>query len=462
MKKAIVTIASNNYFAQVKVLMKSMEISNPEWDRYFILVDEKNDDIWNEDNNFYKLHFTEIGIENTQAMAFYYDVLELNTAVKPFAISYLFRKKNYDQVMYLDPDIYVYNKLFELEKEFLKGASIVLTPHLIDELKDDGYLPDEKSVLGTGVFNLGFIAFQNSEESLKAIDWWSEKCKKHCVNEIENGIFVDQKWVDYFPSRYKNLSILKDAGYNVAYWNLPQRKLQELNGKILVNDTQLSFFHFSGLNERNTDRLSKYSNRPLKQNCILKTLIEEYVDNLKKNESEKYKEIVYAYNYFSDGKIIRKIYREFYRKNGIAVAAMIDNPFEQSGFFCRDDSPIRGWTKGYFECYKTKVIDKLKNTNNIVIFGKGDNGRRVYRNLKQIGLEKSVKCYCDNDVAVKEVDGVNVYNPKKTIEKFENAFFLITPEQHQNEIIFQLMKEGVNGDNIMILSVKEIYEIFDD
>ena len=40
---AVFTISSENYFAQVKTLMDSLETTNSEWDRYYALVDEKDE-----------------------------------------------------------------------------------------------------------------------------------------------------------------------------------------------------------------------------------------------------------------------------------------------------------------------------------------------------------------------------------------------------------------------------------
>ncbi len=460
MKKAIVTIASNNYFAQVKVLMKSMEISNPEWDRYFILVDEKNDDIWNENNNFEKLSFKDVGIEDIQKMSFYYDVVELNTAVKPFAIDYLFNTLDYDQVIYLDPDIYVYKKLDKIEEEFSKGMSIILTPHFIDELNDDGFLPDEQSVLATGIFNLGFIAFQKSETSMKAIDWWMKKCRKKCVSEIEEGVYVDQKWINYFPSRYEGVYILKDYGYNVAYWNIWERHIEKKSdGEFYVNNYPLVFFHYSGINWNSDGNLFKYTERKLNEYY---NTTKELVDNYKKDMidagHEKYKCVMYGYNRFSDGRYIEQSFRRYYRKHEELETECGDNPFDKSYLFYGESCYLMHYYEWHEREQRRKKLDLIKNAKSIVIFGKGHNGKRLYEILSDKGLQESVVCFCDNKVD-SSIDYLEIISPEEAAQKYANALFLVTPEGKEVEIIGQLLNHGLKADNIMIFGIKEIHEV---
>ena len=59
-------------------------------------------------------------------------------------------------------------------------------------------------------------------------------------------MFTDQRWVDFVPSFFDHY-ILKDPGYNVAYWNLHGRARDAPTAiDISWTASPLRFFHFSG------------------------------------------------------------------------------------------------------------------------------------------------------------------------------------------------------------------------
>jgi lipopolysaccharide biosynthesis glycosyltransferase len=122
---AIFTISSNNYFAFTKTLLQSVRDFHDDVDLYFLLADEVADNkILSEQNLFHLRTVKEIGISDYKKMAFAYDIVEFNTAVKPFFINYLF-EKGYEKVVYIDPDILVCNRLDGSDE--LNNHSIVVT-----------------------------------------------------------------------------------------------------------------------------------------------------------------------------------------------------------------------------------------------------------------------------------------------------------------------------------------------
>ena len=169
-------------------------------------------------------------------------------------------EKGFDQVVYLDPDIYVYRAMTEVERPLSMSAFMVLTPHLTGFLDDDMY-PSEVNIMQSGSFNLGFIALVRHPNLIPFINWWKSKCEFDCVVDIPNGIFVDQKWIDLVPGIFNGVYVLRHEGYNVAYWNLKHRIIEYIGGKYFVNRQPLTFFHFSGLNPLLPEGLSKHQNR---------------------------------------------------------------------------------------------------------------------------------------------------------------------------------------------------------
>ena len=75
-------------------------------------------------------------------------------------------------------------------------------------------------------------------------------------------MFTDQRVVDFVPAFFEP-SILKDPGYNVAYWNLHGREVTADGPALRREQAPLRFFHFSGFDIRSPWLLSRnQGNRP--------------------------------------------------------------------------------------------------------------------------------------------------------------------------------------------------------
>jgi glycosyltransferase involved in cell wall biosynthesis len=218
-------------------------------------------------------------------------------------------KKGYKKVIYFDPDIKLFGSINPM-LELLDDHNVLLTPHLTN-LLDDGKLPSELGILQAGSYNLGYIGLSNTQESLKLVKWWQSKLYKECVVDLSRGLFVDQKWMDMVPSLFSGVYICRDEGWNVAYWNLNHRNVEQHGEtEFFVNDRPLVFFHFSGYSiEAKT--LSKHQNRFDKSSNgeAVERLCEIYNDCLTRNGIGKYKAIPYAYGTFNDGTPIPDVAR---------------------------------------------------------------------------------------------------------------------------------------------------------
>ena len=145
--------------------------------------------------------------------------------------------------------------------ELLTGHAVVVNPHLTAAMPRDGHRPTETDILISGSFNLGFAAFSPGAEVDQLLDWWSERLATDCLVAPERGYFVDQRWMDLAPGLIPSLAILRDDGYNVAYWNLSSREVKRDGDTYTVNGRPLRFFHFSGYDPDHPDRLSKHQDR---------------------------------------------------------------------------------------------------------------------------------------------------------------------------------------------------------
>ena len=144
-------------------------------------------------------------------------------------------------------------------------------------------------------------------------------------------LFNDQKWIDLVPGYFDGVRILRDPGYNVAYWNLQSRQVELNEGEVTANGRPLKFFHFSGFNPDNINQVSVYQNRfTLGKLKHLRPLFEEYRDHLLANSYNETRGWPYAFDYFDNGiKIINPV-REQYLNLGEKMLEF-GNPFSTRG-----------------------------------------------------------------------------------------------------------------------------------
>ena len=270
------TIIAQNYLAHARVLATTYLAHHPGATFTTLVIDDTGDEPRG-DEPFESLSPYEIGIDRDELhrMAAIYDVKEFATAVKPALLRTLLQRDE-SPVAYLDPDIQIFRPLDDIDA-LARTHGIVLTPHTTAALPRDGLLPSEEMIMRAGIYNLGFIAV--GRDAFPFLDWWSERLARNCLVAIEDGIFVDQRWIDFVPALFDH-NILTDPTCNVAYWNLTHRRLTRANGSWEVNGEPLRFFHFSGYNpDRGSVLSSHMGSRPriaLENAPAVRSICDEY------------------------------------------------------------------------------------------------------------------------------------------------------------------------------------------
>ncbi|WP_136516115.1 glycosyltransferase [Geomonas edaphica] len=332
MKTAVFTIVSNNYLAFARTLMQSLAEVHPSWERHVLVVDRPTTGIFLDDGLFTTTYVEELPLPNMSAFIFRYSIMELNTAVKPYMFSYL-KRMGYSKTIYLDPDILVLQPMVDVEHMLQEGATAVLTPHLTAPLLDE-FKPTELDIMRAGSYNLGFLAVGSSAQSDDMIAWWQRKLEFQAVVDFEKGLFTDQKWLDLAPGMFEGIKILRDAGYNVAYWNLIHRPLTRRGECWYAGESLLRFFHFSGFNPEKPGPFSKHQNRfDLESIGEAKQLAIYYSDRLLANGYKEYSALKYAFDCFDDGTPIPEIIRFAYRDGTDLQELAGPNPFSHVEVF---------------------------------------------------------------------------------------------------------------------------------
>lgn len=329
-RSAACTIVSKNYFAYAKTLADSFLVANPECDFFVLIVDRAVGRDGFTHRGAHVLFLEDLGISDWLAVAFRFDIVELNTNVKPTLLKHVLGR-GYPIVYYFDPDIYCYRSLETLD-EALTAGEILLTPHALSPFPEpDGLRPLDRDLLRCGVYNLGFIGVKNTPGTLRFLSWWESRCLAQGFCEPSMGLFVDQRWIDLVPSYFSGVIVFKHAGCNVAYWNIHERVIAaRMDAKYLVHgpevDSDLIFFHFSGINPLNFRTISKHQSRfTLDNRPDLRPLFERYAAALLENGFEKYRLEPYGFATFSNGDLISPLVRRY--QAGMKTLSTDKDPF---------------------------------------------------------------------------------------------------------------------------------------
>lgn len=312
------TIASRNYLAYALTLMQSVAAQYPDAPRYLILADRDEDDAALADAPFTTIAAAALALPDFDAFAFRYTIMEFNTAIKPYAFAHLRRQHPGAGVVYLDPDILVVQPFTAVEAAFAEGALAVLTPHLLEPV-DDGCQPGEREILASGTYNCGFVAIGDHADADRLIAWWADRLEFGAYADPAAGLFTDQKWIDLVPGLFPDVQVLRDAGYNLAYWNLSQRPVSRLGPHWYAGKQRLAFVHFSGVDLERPALFSKHQNRHTQATIgKLQPLYADYLQRLAANGHAVHRSKPYAFGRFADGEPIcepvRAVYRRYFDK----------------------------------------------------------------------------------------------------------------------------------------------------
>lgn len=109
----------------------------------------------------------------------------------------------------------------------------------------------------------------------------------------------------------------------------------------------------------------------------------------------------------------------------------------------------------YVSRYHNRMIKQLLEAEEIVLFGAGEYGKIILKDLQQQEIH-TVKCFCDNNKSLigSEIEGIKVLSPEDAVSQFSKAYFVVSPKDYMNEILRQLVHMGIEVDCILLFDVK--------
>lgn len=330
-KVYVFTSAAVNYLPKVRMLFSSLRHHHPDWILHLVLADTLPDDV---DTSEEPLDFItpveSLDIDEWKGWAFCHTITELATAIKPWMLERLLAQSgDGGKVIYLDPDTVVFSPLSDILAA-LDESSIVLTPHQTEpESSLTAIIDNEICSLKHGIYNLGFVAVSNTPVGRAFARWWSERTYYFCRDDIPNGLFTDQRWIDLVPAFFPEVAIMRSTRHNVATWNITTRNLTtDHNGTYLVDDQPLGFYHFTGF-DSGAHRIMAAKNGS--GNDALSQLVSWYTDQIKPLANDPLTHRPWAFRTFESGNSITKEQRIVYRSRRDLQLAFPD-PFALNGF----------------------------------------------------------------------------------------------------------------------------------
>ena len=341
----VFTCAAVNYLPKVRILCHSIRRHHPEAVIHFALADERPQWLRTEDEPFDSiLGIERLGIPDCKNWTFTHSIVELSTAIKPFALKHLLQLPDCATVLYFDPDMVLFSRVDDILAT-LATSNVALTPHQTKpEQTLDAILDNEVASLKHGIFNLGFIGVRNTAEGRRFADWWAERTYHLCWADVENGLFTDQKWINFAPVFFDGVAIIKSSRHNVATWNLTTRRMTgTLAAGFEVDGEPLGFYHFTGF-DSGAHRIMAIKNASASP--AVQELITWYEGETAVADRDPVAEWPWAFGRFSDGTPIEPGHRRVYRDHDDLRKAFpepYDAGTDRSSFlgWCRTEGKVR-------------------------------------------------------------------------------------------------------------------------
>lgn len=225
-------------------------------------------------------------------------ITEFRWAMKGVFVNFLL--KQYDKVIFGDPDLYFFNSTKFLW-DLLDDYNLLLTPHWRNinvKANSRNEIANFDLLQTGGLFNAGFFAANKG--AIPALTWVSDACLYKCEINPEQGLYGDQTYFNVLPVCFEKVHILKHQGCNIASWNITHCQRIKVDNRVLINNKYpIIFIHFT----KNTifDILNGKDGN-------LITYLDEYLTAIAKHGIPRnFRKELSSYNERPDKKIKRKL-----------------------------------------------------------------------------------------------------------------------------------------------------------
>lgn len=324
---AIGTIVGRNYLPFARVLAGSLKRYHPRAQLLVVVADAVNGAAQAPDEPFSTLAPAQLSVPDLHGLRFRCTRQELVVTLKPFLLATLLEREA--SALFLDADVLVLERLDGLFAAVRRHA-VTLVPHGIEPPKTPDGVERDLVLNLSGAFNGGVVGVSRSAEALAFLNWWQTRLHSRCRHDVARGMHFDQRWLDLVPGFVDDLHVHRDAGVNVAHWNLPERPIGFRNGAVTAAGVPCRLFHFSGFDPDEPEWPTRYR-RELRLEDVgdADPLFRDYAQALQAAGWPQARLLRYAYESFSNGVRIPEMARWLYAE--LRDTNAFGDPFDASG-----------------------------------------------------------------------------------------------------------------------------------
>jgi hypothetical protein len=381
-------VAAKTTLALARVVARSFAQHHP-GARFFVLLADEVDGYFDPAHEPYELlYLSELDVPEPIRFRFGLAQQPLSYAATPYLIAKLL-EIGHERVLFVKQESFVLGEL-ESTLSSLPAGSVALTPHLLEPLEGVEAEERELNILLSGVFNAGFVGVTAGAPASRFLEWWQDRVYRDCRHAVAEGMHYEQRWLDLAPAYFDNVHVIRDAGLNVAHWNLPDRHVTVSNGEVRVDGKACRLFRFSGFDIDRPGMATRYSDRLETEDLgDAAVVFERYRDALLRAGERETSTWPYAYGHFDNGVAIPDIARDIYAT--LDDVSGFGDPFATAGersYYRWLTTPVDGRSgpaRLWYEVYRRRpdlqaaLADPLQQDRDAFLAWVSSAGRAEYR-----------------------------------------------------------------------------------
>lgn len=315
---AAATIVARSHVSYARVLAASFRRHHPDVPFFVLLADELDGYFDPETEPFRLLRLDQVNIPDLRRVRFQYSKQELSYAATPYLLSHLL-DQGFRGVAFMKQESLVVGDMSRV-LDLIGAHSIVMAPHLLEPLTGADRFERELNILQSGIYNVGFLGVSETPAGRAFLAWWQDRTSRNCLHDVPNGMHFEQRWLDLVPAYFEDYRIVREPGFNVGHWNLPER------------EEPFTFVRFSGFNPDTPDVITRYSTR-LTAAAVGEAheVFRRYARLMKDAGHDHTRNWPYAYDRYDNGTEVSDAARKAYRALDDEMVRQLDDPWLTAG-----------------------------------------------------------------------------------------------------------------------------------